>query len=229
MQCCGQQWPDGLTKWDFFCSNLPVCYSPPHSCTHLLLPQYKHSSRSNVVPCCQCVTLAPQLSPLVGLPGSSLLVPAHTDVLPAAPWEVKRQLCHLRMGEQKGSSGENVSIPMFMSVTHLKVRCVIKLWLYSYLTSNFSLTSSGYKSCSNTVFILSQRHSASSKDTELFSEASITIMTSLELYLKPLHSTSPPCSAVKHTLVFHSNTWMRLYSLSSKLALLFDVLSLFVC
>lgn len=62
--------------------------SYPLGLIYLLLPQYQHSSGSDVVPGCQWVTFAPQLPALVGLPGSSLLAPAHTDVLPAASRKV---------------------------------------------------------------------------------------------------------------------------------------------
>lgn len=56
--------------------------------TDLLLAQYEHSPGANVVSGGQCVALAPQLSPLVCLPGSALLAPAHADVLPAASGEI---------------------------------------------------------------------------------------------------------------------------------------------
>lgn len=73
------------------------------------------------------MALAPQLSPLVGLPGSPLLAPAHTDVLPAASGEVQGQLRHLGMGEQKGSSEKvDVCIPVVVRVTHLNLRLVVR-------------------------------------------------------------------------------------------------------
>lgn len=49
----------------------------------------------------------------------------------------------------------------------------------------------------------------------------------IELYLKPLHCTTQPCNAVK--VIPHLNTWTRLFSLSAKLAVSFDLLHLFVC
>lgn len=73
------------------------------------------------------MTFSLQPPPLVGLPHSSLLCPAHTDVLPAAPGEVQRQLSHLRAGEQKRSPDEaDVIVRGFVSATVLKVRRVIR-------------------------------------------------------------------------------------------------------
>lgn len=62
---------------------------------HLLLSQDQDTSRSDVMSGCQSTALSPQLPPLVGLPQSVLLGPAHTDVLPAASGEVQRQRRHL--------------------------------------------------------------------------------------------------------------------------------------
>lgn len=173
MKRCSQQLSDGNTKLDFswstptgwLDSNQLKLDSVVLSCTHLLLPQYEHSSRSNVVSGCQRVTLTPQFPPLEGLPGSSLLAPAHTDVLPATSGEVQRQLRHLGIGEEKGNADE-VCILMFLR----------HIWRW-HLISLSRLQ--GTKAAYYTAFPLSQRHSAASKDTELFLQASITVMTSL--------------------------------------------------
>lgn len=76
----GSLWKEGIVS----CSNPTT----PPVLTDLLLAQYQHSSWSDVVAGCQGVTFAPQLPTLEGLPGSPLLAPAHTDVLPAASGKV---------------------------------------------------------------------------------------------------------------------------------------------
>lgn len=76
-------------------SNLKSCNSVCR-CPHLLLPQNKHSSRSDVMSRCQSGPRASVFAPLVRLPCTPLLGPAHTDVLPAASAKVKRQLYPLK-------------------------------------------------------------------------------------------------------------------------------------
>lgn len=92
-----------LCLWVFlFCSLFYLFLQMKESCScvclcpHLLLPQNKHSSRSNVMSGCQSSARASVFAPLVRLPCPSFLGPTYTDVLPVASAKVKRQLCCLK-------------------------------------------------------------------------------------------------------------------------------------